>query len=92
MFDCQTIFDTLYRSALRQVSDARVIALRETGDVVLRSGLTCMVENHLARLFAKFIGRTAAADIHRDTLAAFHGQWGSIQSSSTCLCCLRRRP
>lgn len=92
VFDCKDIFNALYRPALLQVSEARVIAFDETNDVVLRSGMVNMVETHFTRYFEQLIAGRAAASIHADNLARFQRWWPSIQSSSTCLCCLRRRP
>ncbi|RAQ98766.1 putative patatin-like phospholipase [Stemphylium lycopersici] len=92
VFECRTVFDTLYRSAFHKTSGARVMALQESGDVVLQSGLVRMVERHFARFFDKLVGGAAAGNIHRDNLAAFRDRWKDIQSSGTCLCCLRRQP
>lgn len=75
-----------------QVSEARVIPLDETNDVVLRSGLVSMVETRLARYFKQLVAGRAAASIHADNLARFQRWWPGILSSSTCFCCLRRRP
>ncbi|KAF2818135.1 FabD/lysophospholipase-like protein [Ophiobolus disseminans] len=86
------VFDAIYRPALLRMSAARVIALAETNDVILRSGLISMVETHLARYFEQLVAGRAAACIHADNLARFQPWWPGIQSSSTCLCCLRRRP
>ena len=68
------------------------MAFSETNDVILQSGLITMVEGHLVRYFEQLVSGKAAADIHRDNLACFKDQWLHIQSSNTCLCCLRRRP
>jgi hypothetical protein len=86
------LFDTLYKPRFYQVSEARAIALDKTNDVVLRNGVITMVETHLLRYFEQLSAGEAAVDIHRSNLARFQGWWHDIQSSSTCLCCLRRRP
>jgi hypothetical protein len=80
--------------AFRQVAKARVIALEQSKDVILRSGLIKMVETHLLRYFEQFIHSDgeSATEIHRSNLTCFEDRWRDIQSSSTCLCCLRRRP
>ena len=92
VFDCRHVFDELYRPAFRQVSEARVAASEETDHVVLEGGLADLVVDHLVRYFEQLVGGEAAADIHRDNLARFQSRWHGIESSSTCLCCLRRRP
>ncbi|PSN59220.1 phospholipase [Corynespora cassiicola Philippines] len=92
MFDCRLVFAALYEPVFRQASEARVLALRETNDVILRSGLVDMVEAHLRRYFEQLAGGGTAADVHRSHLARLQGWWHGVQSSSTCLCCLRRRP
>ncbi|PSN58916.1 hypothetical protein BS50DRAFT_316976 [Corynespora cassiicola Philippines] len=92
IFDCRLVFAALYEPVFRQASEARVLALRETNDVILRSGLVDMVEAHLRRYFEQLAGGGTAADVHRSHLARLQGWWHGVQSSSTCLCCLRRRP
>lgn len=77
---------------LRQAIERRVIDLKGTKNVVLRSGLISMVEKNFLRCFERFVGGETAVDIHRSNLARLQGWWHDIQSSSTCLCCLRRRP
>lgn len=70
-----------------------VIALDETNDVVLPGGLVSMVETHLACYFEHLIAGRAAASIQADNLVrSQRWWWPGIYSSSTCLCCLRRRP
>jgi len=53
-----------------------------------------MVENNLIRYFQQHISDNgkSAVEIHRSNLIRFQHRWRHIQSSSTCLCCLRRRP
>ena len=51
-----------------------------------------MVETHLARYFEQLVAGRAAASIHADNLARFQRWWPGIYSSSTCFCCLDRRP
>ena len=92
MFSWKDVLDTLYRPALLQASEACVIALEDTDKVVPANDLLGMVETHLARYFGQLVAGRAAARIHTDNLARFRSRWLGIYSSSTCLCCLRRRP
>ena len=92
VFDCKHVFDELYRPAFRQVSEARVAASEEKGDVLPWSDIADRVLDHFVRYFEQLVGGVAAADTHRDNLARFRRWWRGIESSSTCLCCLRRRP
>ncbi|KAF1974496.1 FabD/lysophospholipase-like protein, partial [Bimuria novae-zelandiae CBS 107.79] len=77
-----------------KVSKARTIAFKESNDIILRSGFINMVENNLIRYFQQHISDNgkSAVEIHRSNLVCFQHRWCHIQSSSTCLCCLRRRP
>ncbi|KAF2844459.1 FabD/lysophospholipase-like protein, partial [Plenodomus tracheiphilus IPT5] len=86
VFDCTAVFDILYKSVFNEVSANRVTAPHGTDDLI------CLVEKHLIRFFEQLTCGATAADIHRKNLAAFYDRWDGIQSSSTCLCCLRRRP
>ncbi|KAI9767708.1 MAG: hypothetical protein M1839_004369 [Geoglossum umbratile] len=93
MFEPTSVFKTLYKGVFTQVSKDRVMAFEGSEDVILRSGFINMVENHLLDLFERSIQDTmTSSDIHRDNLRRFEGRWHSIQSSSICLVCLRRRP
>ncbi|KAH9204856.1 patatin-like phospholipase-like protein [Leptodontidium sp. 2 PMI_412] len=92
MFDPELVFRTLYKDAL-QVSESRVMAFEGSPDVVLFSGFTNGIESQLRELFKQLThGGIPSADIHRSTLRRFAGRWRSINSSSTCYVCLRRRP
>jgi hypothetical protein len=74
VIDCRDVFDALYRPALRQASEARVIAFEETDDI-LRSGVADLVVNYLVRYFEQFVGGKAAADMHGDNLERFQHWW-----------------
>ncbi|PVH90608.1 FabD/lysophospholipase-like protein [Periconia macrospinosa] len=93
-FEPKTVFNALYRDVFCKVSKARAIAFKQSNDIILRSGFINMVENNLIRYFQQYICDNAksAAEIHRSNLACFQDRWRHIQSSNTCLCCLRRRP
>jgi hypothetical protein len=71
VFNCRDVFDTLYRPAFQQASEARVIVFEETDYVILRSGIANLVINHLVRYFEQFVNGKAAADIHGDNFARF---------------------
>lgn len=87
------MFRTLYRDAFYQVSKSRVMAFEGSRDVILRSGFISRVENRLRVFLEQSIrGGTASSEIHRGNLRSFDDRWHSIQSSTTCLACLRRRP
>ena len=62
--------------------------------MILRSGVVNMVEQCLHNLFQQHaeVPGKASAEIHRENLKRFESRWPAIQSSSTCLSCLRRRP
>ncbi|KAF1965189.1 FabD/lysophospholipase-like protein [Bimuria novae-zelandiae CBS 107.79] len=93
-FEPKTVFDTLYRDVFCKVSKARTIAFKESNDIILRSGFINMVETNLICYFQQYISDNgkSAVEIHRSNLIRFQHRWRCIQSSSTCLCCLRRRP
>ncbi|RAQ99165.1 patatin-like phospholipase-like protein [Stemphylium lycopersici] len=78
VFECQAVFDKLYRPAFHRASNARVIALQDSADVIPHRGLLG--------------GGATAVEIHQDNLVAFGRRWKHIQSKSTCFCCLRQRP
>lgn len=70
-----------------------VIAFEESKDVMLRSGFINLIKKHLKLYFNELTKDSASAlEIHRKNLQQFETHWCSIKSSSTCLCCLRRRP
>ena len=61
--------------------------------MILRSGFISLVQKRLCEFFDESIGSgTPSLDIHRRNLKRLEGRWRNIQSSTTCLCCLRRRP
>ena len=94
MFDPEDVFRTLYRDVFYQVSKSRVIAFEGSRDVILRSGFINNVESRLREYFEQSIHSegTPSSEIHRVNLRIFKDRWHSIQSSATCLVCLRRRP
>ena len=53
VIDCRDVFDALYRPALQQASEDRVIAFEETDDVILQSGIADLVVNHLVCYFGR---------------------------------------
>ncbi|KAF1366149.1 hypothetical protein EJ07DRAFT_170934 [Lizonia empirigonia] len=71
VIDCRNVFDALYRPAMRQASEARVIVFEEIDDVILRSGIADLFIHYLVRYFEQFVNGKAAADIHNDNLARF---------------------
>jgi hypothetical protein len=88
------VFRTLYRDVFYQVSESRVMAFEGSRDVILRSGFISKVESRLRELFEQSSRNRGkpSSEIHRDNLRVFEDRWRSIQSSTTCLVCLRRRP
>jgi hypothetical protein len=88
------VFRTLCRDVFYQVSESRVIAFEGSRDVILRSGFISEVETQLRGFFEQSIRSkaTPSLEIHRGNLRIFEHRWRSIQSSTTCLVCLRRRP
>jgi len=87
------MFKVLYREIFTRVSKNRVIAFENSRDVALRSGFINMVEKHFVRTVERLVQEsTTAAEIHRENLRHHKAIWSSIQSSSTCLSCLCRRP
>ena len=62
--------------------------------MVLRSGFINKIETQLRGFFEQSIrGKgTPSSEIHKNNLRSFEDCWRNIQSSSTCLACLRRRP
>lgn len=82
--------DTLYKEI---IPNERVISFAESKDAILRSGFINLVRTHLISFFEQLThGPSSAAEIHSSNLNRFKHHWQNIQSSSTCLCCLRRRP
>jgi hypothetical protein len=94
VFDPKDIFQTLYRDVFYQVSKSRVMAFEGSRDVMLRSGFISKVESQLREFFEQSIrsGGMPSSEIHKGNLRIFEDRWHSIQSSTTCLVCLRRRP
>ncbi|CAK7206337.1 hypothetical protein SEUCBS139899_009126 [Sporothrix eucalyptigena] len=91
------VFDQLYERPLLEAIPERVVTFVGSQDVMLRSGFVREVRRHLHTHFAAMTGAgrgaaRPAADVHRDTLARFRHRWRSVQSSTTCLSCQRRRP
>jgi hypothetical protein len=81
---------SLYRDAFPK---ERVIAFADSKDIILRSGFINLVRSHFISFFEQLThGPLPAADIHRGNLNRLKHHWQGIKSSSTCLCCLRRRP
>jgi len=90
VFPPEQIFESLYRDAFPK---ERVISFADSEDVILRSGLINLVRTHLKSFFEQLTHSSmAVAEIHRSNMSRFGDHWHSIRSSSTCLCCLRRRP
>lgn len=94
MFAPKNVFQTLYRDIFHQVNKSRVIAFEESPEIILRSGFINKVETQLGDFFEQSIRgkRTPPLEIHKGNLRSFKDLWYNIQSSSTCLACLRRRP
>ncbi|KAF8856244.1 FabD/lysophospholipase-like protein [Acephala macrosclerotiorum] len=92
-FEPEDVFQTLYKDVFSQVSNHRVITFDGSPDIILRSGFVKRVENRLRVFWEQSICQgTPSSDLHRRTLRSFEDRWRNIQSSSTCLSCLRRRP
>jgi hypothetical protein len=90
VFTPEQVLDSLYKDAFPK---ERVISFPDSEDVILRSGFINLVRTHLIGFFEQLThSPLSAAEIHRDNLNRFKHHWHGIQSSSTCLCCLRRRP
>lgn len=94
MFAPENVFQTLYKDIFHQVSKSRVIAFEGAPEIVLRSGFINKIEIQLRGFFEQSIrGKgTPSSEIHKNNLRRFEDCWRNIQSSSTCLVCLRRRP
>jgi hypothetical protein len=88
VFDCDVVFDTLYKAALQQVSDAPAAS----EESVPLASLVNQVKENFVRLFEEFQQGRTAVSIHQSTLDRFRDQWTDIQSSNSCFCCMRRRP
>ena len=90
VFHPEHVLESLYKGAF---PEERVIPFADSKDAILRSGLISLVSTHLRGFFEQLTHDSiAAVEIHRCTLNRFKSHWRGIQSSSTCLCCLRRRP
>ena len=90
VFHPEHVLESLYKGVF---PDERVIAFADSKDAILRSGLINLVSTHVRSFFEQLTHDSlTAAEIHRCTLNRFRDYWRRIQSSSTCLCCLRRRP
>jgi hypothetical protein len=90
VFTLQQVLDSLYKDAFPK---ERVFPFPDSDDVILRSGFINLVRTHLIGFFEQLThSPLSAAEIQRDNLNRFKHHWHGIQSSSTCLCCLRRRP
>lgn len=61
MFDPVDVFRELYRDTLYRACGVRVMAFERSSDVILRSGLIDMVENHLRECFDRSIDPVARA-------------------------------
>lgn len=93
VFQPGKVFEVLYKEALHQLIETRVIAFEGSTDVLLRTGFFNIVKKHLIQLLQKSLEDSkTSAEIHRSSLLCFKDRWKRIQSSSTCLVCLRRRP
>jgi len=94
VFEPVDVFHALYRDPFRRAITSGVMAFDESKDVVLRGGFIGLIENHFVDYFNRCLQGTqrSSADIHRENTKSFQEQWQSIYSTSTCLCCLRRRP
>ena len=55
MFEPESVFRTLYRDVLYQVSKSRVMAFEGSRDVILRSGFISRVENRLRVFYEQAI-------------------------------------
>jgi hypothetical protein len=88
VFDCAVVFDTLYKAALQQVSDAPAAS----AEAVPRSSVVHLVQENFVRLFAQLESGRTAVSIHQETLDCFRDQWTGFESSHTCFCCMVRRP
>ncbi|KAH7111753.1 hypothetical protein B0J11DRAFT_598320 [Dendryphion nanum] len=92
LFPPGKVFEVLYKATFYKSKD-RVIAFKDSDDVVLRSGFINLIEQHLHLYFEERTQNcTSALKIHEKNLRQFKTRWRGIKSSSTCLCCLRRRP
>ncbi|KAH7111354.1 hypothetical protein B0J11DRAFT_598877 [Dendryphion nanum] len=92
LFPPGKVFEVLYKAAFYKSKD-RVIAFKDSEDVVLRSGFITLIKQHLHLYFEELTQDcTSAVKIHEKNLRQFKTRWRDIKSSSTCLCCLRRRP
>src|SRR6266536_5086621 len=93
IFEPAEVFEVLYKDIFSEISKDRVMAFEGSEDVILRSDFINTVERHLERDFEQSIREsTPASEIHRGNLGRFGIRWREIQSTSTCLSCLRRRP
>jgi hypothetical protein len=92
VFDCSLVFNKLYKPLLDQVSKDWSTTSQENNECHLRTCVTTMVEEHFLHYFGRFTRGEAAVDIHRSNLSCFRDRWPDIQSNTTCLCCVRRRP
>jgi hypothetical protein len=87
------VFDALYRNVL--LRGDRVISFETSNHIVLRTGFISSVEKSFNRCFEQLTLDSAplsAIEIHQSELARNRQMWFNMRSSSTCLCCLRRRP
>ncbi|KAF2752463.1 FabD/lysophospholipase-like protein [Pseudovirgaria hyperparasitica] len=94
-FEPSEVFSQLYARAFDGVCpDSRVIAFSNSADVLLRTVLLQMLQEHFQRYFAEHSrpdGLSAVA-IHQRNLKRFCGQWGALRSERTCLGCTLRTP
>jgi hypothetical protein len=93
VFYWKDVFQVLYKDILLNVNKNRVIAFEESTDVILRSGFINLIRNCLEEGYLKYTrDGTPASEVHHHTIKSFQKEWRNIKSTSTCLCCLRRRP
>lgn len=97
MFPPSDVFEVLYQDAVSQLSEG-MTGVGVNSDVVRSgwsgwSGFVGSLERHLGECFERLVKESvSASDVHRRNLRRFKDDWRYIISTSTCLCCLRRRP
>ena len=93
MFEPNKVFESIYHSPLNKSIQQTIISFEASSDKILRPNLINIIEKHFQQFFNILTNKSrTASDIHRSNLAHFEADWRDIQSTNTCLSCLRRRP
>ncbi len=93
-FDSKTVYDAIYRpSCLRSlVGSFKERSYTEQEAVKRAEDQEQSIKSHLATYFVDMTLVKLAAQVHRENVGGLGIPWLLLQSNSTCLWCLRRKP